>query len=733
VSFIFCLTLFNVHILDAQTFLSSQKTIIEKSSINQTNALLEDSISGQSQKPIFNHKEVKRPSLLRSQVRSQALSDKKLSVISPDNKYVIVKEESAVESVPLPLHLSLNRGSMVIILNLINTGEFNLALEIINNLPDEIEETVEKEQEFYLKELRQYYLVLIHFHLVNFQNTVDAAEIYFKDFSNGKMYYEVYYYFAEALSNLGQPIQLTYLVTDDFFTQLPARKSEKLRYLLIQDSINKDQFVTALSLLEDINKQFIPEYEKWSNLIIEKVSKIDDVDAILDQYEDRYINSRAQLRKVQILIRKGQYREAQILLDFLLSNEEIDEGLITELQSLQSFIEIALNTEPDRIGVILPFSHKQFGRLAYEVLDGLELALQKQYSGARSFQLILRDSTPKKTQDKDKRLQPRLRLMNRVNLVKQQLKELVEEERVVAIFGPLAKQTSLAAGEVADLYKVPVICFSKTENIGQNLPFLFRFQKNKMHEAETLAHYALDYLSAKRFVLFYNTDSSGKGFKVMQAFGDVIQKNGGTIVGMSKVKRKQTDFQDSFLSITGGFRKIAEEEQEELKKSRERLQPIVDFDVVFAPVTPDKLKIIIDFCRSFEAQSVWVLSGSDINVNENQLLSNAARLRFVDSFPVSNVKTFLQPFFESHWRAYNHRKGYKLPTDYTIYAFEAMEIVAKLLNNPSINSRESLRDALDNLKAFPVLTGNATTKENGEISKDLKILGIRGKNTISIF
>jgi len=722
------LVLSDPHLL-AQSFLSGQRVVTENSRFEQQQqddalqkkdpTVLQDTGNHQS-----NHKRLLRP---------QPFPNKSISEAEMKEKSGFAADEQVEDFSSVPLHLSFNTGSIFIISNLINNGEYNLALEILNNLPSEIEEKVEKEREFYLREVKQYYLVRVHFHLGNFEKVINAAKEYIQVFSNGSMYYEVYYYFAAASSNLEKPIQLTYLVTDEFFTQLSNRKSTKLRQYLIQDALNGGQYLTAFSYLENAKRHLIPDFEKWVAIIIEKIEEIADIDAVLEQHENKTVKSQAYLQKVRILVRQGNYHQAQSLLDFLLLNEEIDEKFIGDLQSLQNFITIALNTEPDRIGVILPFSHKQFGRLAREVLDGLELALKSKYSGGRAFQLILRDSAPKKLQEKAKRLQPRMRVLQRVNLVKHQIRELVEDERVIMIFGPLTKRTSLAAGEIAEIYKVPIVCFSKTENIGKDLPYLFRFQRNKMQEAETLAQYAVDYLSAKRFVLFYYSDSSGRGFKVIQSFKEVVQQNGGEIVGVSKIKPRQTDFQDSFLSITGGFRKISEEEKEELKKTRERLKPIVDFDVVFAPVKLDTLKIIMDFCNLFEAQSVWVLAGSETNVTENQLFNNKQRLRFVDAFPISNVKTYLQPFFESHWKAYNFRKGYRSPTEYTIFAYEAMEVITKLLNDPKHHNRESLKDAINNLRAFPVLTGNAHTSVNGEIGKDLTILRIRGKNTVSIF
>ena len=68
-----------------------------------------------------------------------------------------------------------------------------------------------------------------------------------------------------------------------------------------------------------------------------------------------------------------------------------------------------------------------------------------------------------------------------------------------------------------------------------------------------------------------------------------------------------------------------------------------------------------------------------------------------------------------------------------MYAYEALELVVKLLANPRIRNREALRDAIKNLNSFPVLTGTVSSQESGELAKSQKLLKIRGKNTVEVF
>ncbi len=631
-------------------------------------------------------------------------------------------ETGVLEEMPLDLE-SLAKVSL-----LIKEEEYSLALVTLERMPSKTEKKLEPDEKFHLEELRHSFLIQISFHLGHYEKVIDLSNEYFKHYINGDHYYQIYYLFSASLSYLEKPLELTSLVTEEFFSGLSVRESSNLRRYLIQDALNKNLVLTAFAYLENPEGKIVPGFEKWVGKIVEKIDEIDDVDEILERYKDDLIRSHSYLKKVQLLVRNGDYQEAQDFLGTLHENDELDTKTVGDIQILQNFLNIALNTEPDKIGVILPLSHAKYGWLARQALDGLELALQRFSTGEKPIQLVVKDSALNFSESNTP-LRPKERLI----LVKNQVGELVENDKVIAILGPLMKNTSIVAGETAEVFKVPVISFSKTEYIGKDIPFLFRFQRNQIDEAETLAHYAMDYLFAERFALFYKANQS-KSFRVMQAFGKVVKEKGGTIVGVSRIHSKQADFTDTYKSITGGFRKITEEERQELKSERKSTkEPIVDFDAMFVPAAPDTIKVITNFNRYFDAEKVWILSGSEINVRENQKLTHTKRLRFVDAFPIGSMGTYLQAFYEAHWKLYNYRSDYQPPSDYTIFAYEALGIVSKLLNDPKHHNRESLSNAIRQLDEFPVLTGKVRTEANGELAKDLNILMIKRKNTVTLF
>lgn len=631
----------------------------------------------------------------------------------------------------LELNQQLDSATLKYISELIDSGEFNLALSQLTALNSSVKKGKPTSQEYILSEHRLYLLIKAHFLLGHNEKVEQLADDYLGQFVNGANFHWVYYYLSFVLSSQKKPLKQVYLVTEEFFTELPKQERYNLRKFLIENALSNSEFLSAVFFLEDENGKLIQGYERWIDDIIENMGEIDDIDQILERNIDTNLYHQLQLRKIELIIRNSSVVDAEAYYNRLVTKSGNEAIQIENQSKFYETIQFARNTKPYRIGVILPISHRHFRPLAEQVLDGLEIALQKIKVNGRPIELIVKDYSQKDDSPEFKKLGPQFQLEEREKLVKNQVKDLVENHGVIAILGPLDKSASIAAGQAGSPYRIPIISFSLTENVGTGFTSLFRFQQSQFQEAIVLANYGIDYLNAKRYVLFY--DTSSKSFDIMQAFANEIRKKGGEIVGIVKINPNQEDFSNAFKSFTGGLKAMTEEELEELKKTRERPDPIVDFDAIFLPANIRTLKVVTDFAKLFDAENVWVLSGSDINVQENQLLSDSKRIRFVDTYPVSSSKTYLQSFFETHWKYFNYRSNYLRPTYYTIYGYEALELIGRLLQNPMNYNREALRNSVRSLKSFPVLTGEVTTANNGEMNKQLKVLKIVGNETVEVF
>ncbi len=640
--------------------------------------------------------------------------DSTADVFQSDQAFGIVDDEVEGES----------QLSLVEISDLIDKGEFNQALAVLNELELASDDFVGNEYRYFLT-------IKAHFHLGSFADVERLSDSYFLLFNNGQYSHWVFYYLSSVLYSQKKPLRMVYLVTEDLLSNLSERERQSLRKALIENAVRNKEYLSAIYFLEDEEGRLAEGYEKWIDEIIDNINDQEDIDQILERFEYQDIYLQIVLRKIELSIRDGMLGEAERRYSDLVLNSDLGIDQYSQLARIYDTIDLAQNTQPYRIGVILPVTHSRHKVYAREVLDGLELAINQYRIMGRSIELVIKDSAQKDNSPEYKKLSPKYKMLAKQELVKQHVKNLVENHGVIAILGPLARSTSQAAGEAAKAYKVPVISFSLTENIGADSPSLFRFQRSEFQEARILANYAVDYLNARRFVLFYQSNS--KSFEVMQAFAEEARSKGAEVVGIARIGRKQQDFTDAFKSITGGFSFKSEEELEELKRTRERPAPFVDFDAMFLPVDIRTLKIVIDFARLFDARKTWFLSGREINDRQNQLMKSTSRLRFVGTHSVSSDKTYLRPFFEKHWQFYNYRSNYDPPSDYTIYGYESLELLAKLLGDAKLHNREALRNHISGLNDFKLLTGSVSTDKKGELNKKLKILKISGSDTVEVF
>ena len=178
---------------------------------------------------------------------------------------------------------------------------------------------------------------------------------------------------------------------------------------------------------------------------------------------------------------------------------------------------------------------------------------------------------------------------------------------------------------------------------------------------------------------------------------------------------------------------MSEEEEQEVQLARERIPSEVDFDAIFMSVALDQVRLLLSFSKLFDAENAWILTGSELNIKENQLLEDSSTLRFIDAYPISDQNTYLQDFFEKHWKHFNYRENYQAPGNYTIYAYESLQILMSRLSSPLYHNRESLREGLQSIQGLPVLTGNVHVTESGEMVKELKILKIKNGRTLNVF
>ena len=171
-----------------------------------------------------------------------------------------------------------------------------------------------------------------------------------------------------------------------------------------------------------------------------------------------------------------------------------------------------------RIGIAGPFSEPR----GHSMLAAAQLAVKDINAAGgvrgRPLELVVEDDSANST---------------RAIVVAQTLRD---DPRVVAVIGHLTSGTTLAAADIYNAGRDPVVNVSPSASnpdlsgIG---PYTFRVCATDLAHGSTLAHFAYERLGARAAAVLYLNDDYGRG--ILATFTEEFQRLGGTITGQDPI------------------------------------------------------------------------------------------------------------------------------------------------------------------------------------------------------
>lgn len=381
------------------------------------------------------------------------------------------------------------------------------------------------------------------------------------------------------------------------------------------------------------------------------------------------------------------------------------------------------------IGVILPLSGGPQAVVGQEALAGIELALDKfkKDNAALSLHLIIKDDQgiPEKAS--------------------KAVIDLVTENQVIAIIGPLFPGTTQAAAKEAERVGVPLLSLSSVPGIADLGDYIFQTALSAEQQIKTLVEATvklqslssnIDAAKRNKFAILYSERTYGVAMRDL--FWDEVTRQGGEIVAAESYKPNQRDFSKILERLVGlDHPEFRSSEMEALRRqARDKgkrmrditLPPLVDFSALFVPERDLTMAAMIsDYVPYFDIRNVRVLGES--NWNDPQVLNpKAQNMRgsiVVDGFfrdsEDENSVAFVTRFREIFEQE---------PSRYSAYAYDSASLLVDLLRkNPATNRDGLKRDLLAN-KTFIGATGPLTFLPNGQANKKAFILQVE-KDKIS--
>jgi len=389
-----------------------------------------------------------------------------------------------------------------------------------------------------------------------------------------------------------------------------------------------------------------------------------------------------------------------------------------EVQDMLTKVEGFKRQKVNRIGVLLPLSgkYKVFGeRILKGILLATKLLDQDQSSiTIPELTLEIRDSQAN------------------AEVTKKQMDDLIINEGVAAVIGPISTGAAEVAAGIAQDYKVPIITLSQEEDVTKKGGFVFRNSLTKSAQIKVLVEFAINVLEINKFAVLYPEHPYGKEFADL--FWKEVEANKAEVTAIASYEVKAKDFSKPIKKIIG--KEDIKARAHEICGSREhirgtvcysakKLPPIIDFQAIFIPDSYQNVSLIVPALPYADVTGVQLLGISTWNT-EN-LIKRAGKQNlqgaiFTDAY-FANIDNQQSKFFhEGYLKQYAEK-----PEILAILGYESMMILQQVIAG-GVKDRRDLKKTLQKVSSFPGISGELAINKDGSFEREIYVLTVdRGK------
>lgn len=385
------------------------------------------------------------------------------------------------------------------------------------------------------------------------------------------------------------------------------------------------------------------------------------------------------------------------------------------------------------IGCLLPLTGKYaiFGQRA---LTGIQLAIQelsKKYD--KPFNLIIKDTQA----DPD----------ITIECVRQ-----LYENNVAGIIGPLLMVNE--AGQEAEKLQIPIIALTQKSDFPLRGDYLFSNFITPEMQVQTLGDYLFLNLGIKKVAILYPNEKYGKRY--MELFWDIVDEHDGEVVGVEPYDGEKTDFAEPIQKLTGEFFPIPDflkpeivapenepalnndqidmdsaqtdaETDTRIKKKEKKIE--IDFEALFIPDSPSKLSMILPQLAYYDARGMYLI-GTNLWHNESLLKDVKGYNKqavIADGFFDGSKNPATLEFTKKFEAVFNTK-----PKFLEAISYDNASILFLAAMDETIDSRQSLKNALKSQRVFTGATGNTFFDKDGTAHRDLFLMTIKKGKFVEI-
>lgn len=281
--------------------------------------------------------------------------------------------------------------------------------------------------------------------------------------------------------------------------------------------------------------------------------------------------------------------------------------------------------------------------------------------------------------------------------------KLIDQDKVVAIVGAVTSKCTVPASEIANARGVVMISPTSTAaNVtvdkGKRKEYIFRACFIDPFQGTVAARFAVNELKAKTAAILYD---QGNDYTVglAKAFKEEFTKLGGQVLVEETYAEGDKDFSAVLTTVA-------------------QKNP----DILYLPDYYNKVSLIGQQARDKGIKAVFL--GGDgwdsTDLNFDVMAGGYFTAHYSKDEPREAVKNWVEKFKKKYGTE---------PDSFATLGYDATKLLLKAIENANSGDPAKIRDALQVLKDFPVVSGNVSFDENGNPIKPAVVLQVQKDKT----
>ena len=324
---------------------------------------------------------------------------------------------------------------------------------------------------------------------------------------------------------------------------------------------------------------------------------------------------------------------------------------------------------------------------------------------------------------------------------------LVEEDKVIAVLGPMISSSAPGVALAADKAVVPVIMMTQKPGQTADSHYAFNAWMHPDDQVRSLVDHAMGRLGMTKFAIAYpDKESAGQ---LVAKFWDEVEKAGGEIVSVESYPAESTDFRETGRKLKALWYTVSPPGEGDLPLpwlgSRTKpqianepiveLEPGLDFQAIFVPDNYRRVSMLapgfifeeinlgghIEKTKEKEHLPVTLLGGSALN--HPDLIARGGKYTegtiLVDGFFLESLEPGAQHFTNAYRAAYGSD-----PTILEATAYDATIFLIQLLGE-GVSTRRELVRRLALSTPVQSVTGARGFNTDGSMVHELLTLQVR--------